>query len=461
MKKRFTFNHLLHKDKLMMVLSLILAIVLWAWADYEQGNMHEITIDNVPVQVELSSYATKSGLKIVEGADVTATVRVRGTRANLRGIKAQDVRLVADASGVYTSDIYKATLSVSTSKKCEILDVFGDNVFTDKVLGKYINITCKMFVEEQFDIATDQVDISNLSVSDKERMRFDNCEITDATKVTVHGVYEDVARIRKVCAVIPNAKELSMTEHFTAKLVAYDADGNVVENITFTDPSSGEVGVIVPVVVYREEALSVTDLTSQTPQALADKLVVNPATIVLGELSEKKVLDAYLENIREKLTVNFDHWLAEANKPITQTVVTLKEKDDIEQKDGVYLDRAENQITITLNVEGYTNQTKDIELVIGENVNILCDDGFVATLKKDAAIRVTLCGPKKVLDEIDASQIRITIDAKGQPEGPHTVSVRPEVNRDDVWVYYGAADAAVVYEIEYTIVKAEVAAIAE
>lgn len=452
MKKRFTFNRLLHKDKLMMIVSLILAIALWAWADYEQGNLHEITIDNVPVQVELSGYATKSGLKIVEGTDIKATVRVRGTRANLRGIKAEDIRLVADATGVIASDVHKAPISVSTAKKCEILDVQGDKIFVDETYGKCINIVCKMFVEETFELASDCVDISKLTLSDSTLMRFGNCEITDATQVTVYGVHEDVQRIKKIGAVIANGKELSKTEHFTAKLVAYDGEGNVVESITFRAPSSGEVGVVVPVVLYREEALTVNNL-ADAPKGLQDKLQVNPSPIVLGELSEKKVLDTYLEKLREKLTVDFDHWLAEADKPLTQTVEMLKEKDDVEQINGVYLDRTENQVTISLNATGYTNATKSVTLTLGENVFIECADGLAPALETKK-ITLTLCGPEAALKTIDASDIQIHIDAQTNAEGHHSVSVRPIVP-DDMWVYYGAVDSAVEYTIEYDLTKAE------
>ena len=44
MKKRFSFSYLLHKDKLMMVVSLILAIIIWVLVVYNQGSTQERTI---------------------------------------------------------------------------------------------------------------------------------------------------------------------------------------------------------------------------------------------------------------------------------------------------------------------------------------------------------------------------------------------------------------------------------
>ena len=54
MKKRITFSQLLHKDKLMMVVSLILAIIIWALVVYDQGNTEERPISSVPVSVTLT-----------------------------------------------------------------------------------------------------------------------------------------------------------------------------------------------------------------------------------------------------------------------------------------------------------------------------------------------------------------------------------------------------------------------
>lgn len=439
-----------------MIFSLVLAIILWAWADAEQGNLHEVVLNNVPVQVELTQYATDKGIKIVKGADATVTIVVRGTRANLRGIRAEDMRVVADTTGVYGSGVHKGKLSVTTSKKCEIVDVRGDNVDIDDIVGKYIKITCELFAEKKFVLTSEDIDISKLSLSDTEHMRFGKCEITDVSKVTVYGTHETLESIKKVCAVATSGNKLSSTDHIKAKLVAYDADGNVLEDVTFTEPANGEVGVVVPVITYREEVLAVSNPDNNVPDGLLDKLVVNPATIVLGELSEKKVLDTYLEKIRESLTVDFDHWLAEENKPLVQTVFSLKDKDDVEEVDGVYLDRVDqNQITITLDVEGYTNQNKKFSLLPGVNVTILCDEGYTAKINGNASIEVMLCGPKDVLDRMGDSDIEFFIDATGKSKETHTTSVRPAVKMDNVWVYYGTEESAVTYEIAYTIVKAE------
>ena len=456
MKKHITFNRILHKDKLMMVVSLILAIALWAWADYEQDTLHDMTIYNVPVNVSLSRFAKEEvGLEIVEGADVKATVRVVGTRKDLRELKENSIHIEARTQDIVDEEDCKepvlldVELPTSVSGKCQIEAISGPNI-TNKNGRYYLKIKGQVFSSEDFTLVPDQVEWTNLSVANKDTMRFGTPEITglaDTEKnVTVHGWQEDVKKVKKVGAVITANDTLSKTGRFTAKLVAYDESGKQIENVTFTKPGS-EISVIVPVVIYQKETLSVA-VENDVSAVLLDKLVISPATLELGELPEKKVLDTYFEDIRQRLTVDFDHWLAEEGKPIVQTLATLKEKDDIVQVDGVYLDRAPNQITVTLKVEGYTNKT--VGIALDDNVVINCDEGYTAQVQSKS-IKVTICGPKAELDKISAEDITFVIDAKGKTEGTHKVNVRPVIARDDMWIYYAAADA---YEIEYDITKA-------
>lgn len=458
MKKHITFNRILHKDKLMMVVSLILAIALWAWADYEQDTLHDMTIYNVPVNVSLSRFAKEEvGLEIVEGADVKATVKVVGTRKDLRELKENSIHIEARTQDIVDEEDCKepvlldVELPASVSAKCQIEDVSAGTKITNKNGRYYLEIEGKVFSREDFTLTPAQVEMPNLSLENSDTMRFGTPEITgiaDAEKnVTVYGWQDDVKKIKSVGAVISANDTLSKIGRFTAKLVAYDKDGKPVENITFETPSSGEVGVIVPVIVYQEITLSVGEVKN-APSALLDKLEISPETLKLGELPEKKVLDTYFEEIRQSLTVDFDHWLAEENKPIAQTLVTLKEKDDVVQKDGVYLDRAPNQITVALDVKEYTNKT--IEIALGDNnATINCDEGYTAQIQSKS-IKVIVCGPKADLNKIGAEDITFVIEAEGQSEGTHNVNVRPVISRDDMWVYYSAD---LPYEIEYKIDK--------
>ena len=58
MKQRISLSRLLHNDKLMMIVSLVLAIVVWALVVYGPNNAQERVITGVPVSITLNAYAT-------------------------------------------------------------------------------------------------------------------------------------------------------------------------------------------------------------------------------------------------------------------------------------------------------------------------------------------------------------------------------------------------------------------
>lgn len=462
MKKHFSLNRLLHKEKLMMLISLILAIVIWAVVDYDQGYTYEVTFHNVPVQVQLSEYATKNGLRVVKGDDITATVRVSGTRSVLKSLRAEDITLTAKAESILYDGRYMVTLLPTVSEKCDIVDVTGADIVGSRLQDKGVWIECMRFVDKdfaltskdsEFALTADQVKMPNLTWGDGVELAaivLDDDAVKDG-KITVNGSQTAIGNIKRVGLIISETKTMTQTERFTGTLKAYDDKGQVVEGVTFTNPQSGEVGVVVRVITYRTEQLEIIDV-SNAPQGMDNGTIrVTPQQLVLGEISgEKPVLDSYVENIRNQLTVDFDDLLPADGGALMIKNIPLTETD------GIYFgDQSVKSIVVSLDIEGYTYRT--VTLPLSEsNVVIQCDEGYEAMWNQQELKNVVLCGPKTVLDTIDLASVVIEIDARGQAEGGHTVSVRPQVGAVEsgdgfVWVYYGENE----YKIEYSLRKGE------
>ena len=82
MKRHFSLNRLLHNDKLMMVLSLVFALFIWYSVVNDTVNVQQREITGVPISITLNDYARETmKLRIVEGAEATATVVVEGPRS--------------------------------------------------------------------------------------------------------------------------------------------------------------------------------------------------------------------------------------------------------------------------------------------------------------------------------------------------------------------------------------------
>ena len=458
MKKQLSFSRLLHKDKLMMVVSLILAIIIWAAVDYEQGYTYEVSFNNVPVQVKLSDYAVNNGLRVVKGNNITATVRVSGTRSALKSLSADDIILTAEAESILYDGRYKVSLLPTVAKNCDIVEVSGADILGSRLQDKSVWIECTRFVDKEltltskengFALSTDQVKMPNLTWDDGVEFAaivLDDDAVKDG-KVTINGSQTAVGNVKRVGLVISATKTLSQTERFVATLKAYDEKGQEVEGVTFVNPKSGEVGVVIRVITYRTEDLAVTSILNRPNGMKDDKIIVTPQRLVLGEVSgEKSVLDSYVENIHKSLVVDFDQLLPGEGENLVIKTIPLVEQS------GIYFgDQSVKAISVSLDANDYGHRKVTIPLS-QFNVVILCDEGYEATWDQKEMKNVVLCGPKDALNSMNPESIIIEIDARGQTEGSHTVTVRPQIgaleNSDDfAWVYYGEDG----YSMEYTI----------
>ena len=457
MKKRFSFNRLLHKDKLMMIVSLILAIIIWVMVGVEQGITYEDEIYEVPVDVKLSAYGKSQGLTLIKGGDITATVKVKGTRAELKDLQTSDITVIADAQD-FTDDFESYIPLTAVSKKYEILEIKVENdPEADSTHPGEIWVEAKRYDELEFtltELNEEQIRLSGLQHG--KNIRIDTVVLDDEAvkdgKVELRGPEKQLKTVKNISVDLSDVT-VKQTDRFVAALKAYDEKGEPVDGLTFITPGQNEVGVVVRAVVYREEEFAITDIANAPEGFDASMLHLSASKLELGEISgEKTVLDSYVESIRESLTIDFDTWLADEK---TVKVVPL------ETMDGIYLDRVEvPYLTITLDVKDYGKTQKDFDLVLGENVTILCDEGMEATLLQESLTNVILCGPKDLLKKINSDDIRIQIDATGQGiDQPHKVSVRPEILLPDensdalVWLYYGDS----VLELEYSISAIEIA----
>ena len=435
MKKRFSFSHLLHRDKLMMLVSVILAIIIWVLVVYNQGSTQERTISGVPVSITLTPYASEDlKLRIVDGADAMATVRVEGSRSAVGLLRAQDITITADTSAVLKEGTYKLPLRVTSSGNCQVLGVVGDDGSSNTV-----TITCDVWSEKAFVLTADSVESPNVSLSDSGTMTFGTPSLSGAAigkdgAVTVSGPKSLIRRITRIAAVIRDEEKISETTAFTADLVAYDADNRPVDSITFLNAEDGKVNVVIPVMEYHKEDVSVTVLNA--PDTVKDKVTLSHTAVEVWAIPSE--WDEYLSDVRGVLSVDFDQLLADGKD------VSLP----IELKRTGIRPITEN-LSVELDISAYTNKAFNIPLS-EENIVIRnCPDGYSVELESTVISDVLLCGSYAVLKKINPSDLQVIIDVEGFSEGHNVVRVRIVGSEDDTWTYYGKDG----YEVRVAMVK--------
>ncbi len=429
MKRKISLSRFLHNDKLMMLLSLLLAILIWAFVVFGPSNTQEQVISGVPISVTLNDYAGETlNLRITSGADATATVKVQGLRSVVSRLSAADITITADTGNVIKEGTYTLPLRVTSNGDYTIQSVVGPDGNNDTV-----TISCDVWREAFFPVS---VEAPNLTVTDKENYQIGTPVIGNGVlvdgQITLSGPRSDINRIDKVVAVIADEAAISESGVYTAQLEARDESGKVIDSIAYANAEDGKVSVTVPVLVYREVTLTPTALNAPADYAKNASLVtVSPSKLELWGIPSE--IDDYIASVQQQLTVDFDKL---SPNQLTQTI-TLTTNEAIRPVNG------EESLTLKVNLSNITSRTFDVEL---------SDTNFTAQqlparykmVAKQTKVSVTLCGPSYTLSGVRASDIRLTAALPQATAGLQTVQARATVaKRGNVWVLYDNAAAGV------------------
>ena len=436
MKKNISFSRILHKDKLMMVVSLVLAIIIWVLVVYDQGNTEERSIGGIPVSVTLTPFASEDlKLRIVDGAEAVATVYVEGPRSVIAQLSKQDITVTADTSTVLTAGTYTIPIRATSNGDFDIVKVVGNDG-----VSATIRITCDVIYEKSFVLNSEHVEMPHLSVVDSQTTRFgapspSGAAIQDGS-VIVSGPKSSVNRIARIAAIVQEERRISETTSFTADLVAYDSYDRPVEGVTFLNAEDGQINVVVPVLQYYSIPLNLN--VQNAPENLAKKVTVNPQSIELWAIPSE--LDEYLVDVNNHLTVDFYQILAEGK----DIALPLELK-----KTGSVLPFNNSEIVqVDLDLSAYNNKTFLVPLS-EDNVELVnLAEGHKLEWDQIELPNVVICGGKSALRAIKANQIKIVVDAQGLTAGHHTVKVSVQSGETDSWVYYGENG----YEVQVNIV---------
>lgn len=423
MKRRFSLNQILHNDKLMMVLSLILAIIIWRTVVYGAGNYQEREITGVPISITLNDYASETmKLRVVDGADATATVKVSGVRSVIDHLSAQDITITADTGNVIKEGIYVLQLRAVANGDFSILNVVGKDGTTSTT-----TITCDVWSEQEFPVT---VEMPNLTVSDSKQYQFGTPSISGAAvtnnAVKVSGPRTDINRIKRLIAKISAEQIISETAVFEAELIAYDEHDLPIKTVSFVNAEDAKLSVTVPVMIYRKVELSPT--VNNIPEGYKDKsnlVTVSPKEIELWSVPSE--LEEYINKIQQLLTVDFNQLGSDG---LSREIV-------LNATQGVRLVNSSETITMKINLSNITMRTVDVSLS-EENFRVEnCPEGLSVSLKQLRLPGIRICGPSSVVSRIRTSDIVLVLDMTGKTTtGQQVVKARLLLPKDTAWVYY-------------------------
>lgn len=432
LKWKFSLDKWLRNDKVMIVVSLIIAIILWAVV-LDNAAFEGDKVVEIPVNVSLTNpIAKEKDLRIITQSLETVKVTVTGPYFQVSSIREEDIELRINTSSIYTAGYYQ--LQIEAAK-------VGNKKFTIESLSSgTIGLQCD-FWEGAKEFAV-QTDISGITVTDEGRYRLGDPQLDASLAggiVTVAGPKAVVDQIVSIVARVSHTGAIADTQVYEAPLIALDQTGNELD-LEQCEISNSTVTVTVPVLEYRRVDFQYS--LEHVPAAYANRtgfLTVTPAFVELW--GPPDTIQQFADSIQNLGVFDFDH-LTPANADRT---ISLNVPSAVKVIDG------STAVTVDFDMDGFATRTFDLTLS-ESNLEILNQpEGKEIRVPQPLLTGIQICGPERVLSSIKESDLRVTLDMKGNTaSGASRYEARVTVRgRNDVWTYYGEDAAG--YELYITV----------
>lgn len=421
MKRKFSLNALLHNERVMLIVSLVAAIAVWALISFGPGNIQERTV-TVTQTIDLTgTIAGYNDLRVIGEDTFTVSVTVKGARSVIFNLGADDISIspyLSDIQGVGTSQVALSATKVKA----------GDYSIVS-VSPSRITLNCDYWVSKNVPLTTD---VSSISVKDESTQQIGdlriNSQVVNNGTVQLEGPQTVVSRVESIIAKTDETAVIDKTARFKAVLNAFDADGKAVD-ISDCEVAGADVGntleITVPVWVQKKVELTYRLLNK--PEGLSEKGLVKlePSTVTL--VGEADVLETAAETVANLGTINFDQLTPDQ----ADMTLTLNVPGDVRVVEG-------NSVSVKLAIANYTKKTLSYTVNSVKDVKVINQPAGQLSLSGTIS-NIVLYGSKASLNRIAATDLVVTVDASG---GTGTGSVRYAVRitvpkYKDVWVYYG------------------------
>ena len=397
------FERWLNKRNTLVFISLILALALFFYVDSRSSTMIDSSAEVLRNQVVEATYNKEA--YVIEGIPETANVTLIGRTVDLYLAK----QLSSGKVTVDLSNLKEGTHKVDLEYDGSINSV-AYNLNPSSIT---INIYPKISVTK-----TITVDVINKDKLDS-RLSVQSVSI-DKEEVIIKGAEHNLEKVATVKALVDIDNIVDPTAGVNTvddvKLVAYDKYGNVVDvemvpdNVVATvniESYSGEAKVKIIPTGEIAFGKAISSITSS----------VNKITIYGDEEIVRKYTDSYIP-------IEVDVTALSENK--TYTIVVPK-------PEGI---REVSEKTITVKISLGEEQSSEIKDIKIDAINLGPNLKASAVGENSSKTTVIVKGTKEVLESIDATTIKATVDLSGLGEGEHTVKVI--VTGDEVKASYVA-----------------------
>ena len=183
MKKLSLTQRILQKNYLLLIIAVLISFGIWIYMSMNSTSDTTVTVNDVPIQIEISDSAKELGLQVFCEDDSKASVTVSGMRTMLGQISEADLLVTASAGSISTTGNH--TLSVSATKANP-----SSNFQIVSCAPSQINVVVDYLKESTFDIQED--------ITYKVKDGYNGSVTLANNQVTISGPTTEVLKIKKV-----------------------------------------------------------------------------------------------------------------------------------------------------------------------------------------------------------------------------------------------------------------------
>lgn len=365
------------------VLSLIIAICLWAYVIGETNPADSKTFRDIPIVLMGEQTLEDNGLALLSVSAETMNITLTGSRADINHISAREIYASVNlADAAKGENQLKIQIRVPEDVEIEDKSINKLTVVTEERVSKEVEI--QVAYQGSFD---DEEEPITVDVS--------------RNSVVVTGASSLVEKVRKVNAVVEEGKVKEQLTTMTSQLVPVDGSGETVENVEL---SAKSVQVSAQLATTKTVPLTVAvndDRAEQLPKTSSA-----PKTIIIkGKSSDLAGIDSVTTE-----TVDLSDVTEDTEIPLRPILL-----------DGVQVSsKSADHLVLKVKVTPLESRTFTFN---GEDVKLTGLGGDLNADIKTAKIEIVVRGRKEDLEALSEENFRLTADLKDLDEGSHNVSL--------------------------------------
>lgn len=382
---------MLNNKKFNIILSLLIAIGIWAYVIGETDPADTRTFRDIPVTLTNEHLLDENGLAVRDVSVETMNVSLTGSRADINKIDEEDITASVDLSGATTGE-NRLRVDIRIPDSVEI---------EDKSVNK-VTVTVDRKVSREFSI---KPEYAGTFADEQEPI---TVEMNHET-VTVTGAESLVDEVDHVCARVGSGEVTTKLSTVSSALIPVDKNSRKVERLKM---SADSVQITAQLAVLKTVKLEVP-VYDRSDDAFEKKVSVPETITVKGCSRDIDAIDAVTAEPVDITDIEKDTELD--IKPVLPEGVQISDRSR-----GMLIAK----ITVTrLEEKVFTFKGEDVLL---EGLS----EESEAEIEEDLEITVTVTGKAEELSEIEKGDITLSVSLGDFSEGTFRVELSAECRKD-------------------------------